>query len=143
MKKEQREDDSKLLKACGLKVTPRRLELVALLKRAKHPLSAHDIKTQWKKGSVDMVTLYRALDALVAASVVRKIDLQHGHTDYELVTPGEHHHHLVCIGCGAIEDVEGCPAKSMQKQLLEASANFSSIQEHSFEFFGTCNTCIA
>ncbi len=132
-----------LLREKGLKVTPQRLQLIALLAQLNEPMSAHEIKAKWKQGDIDTVTLYRALDALVAASIVRRVDLQHGHTDYELMVPGDHHHHLVCTSCGTIEDFAGCPAKNIEKRALKGSSKFASLREHSMEFFGTCKTCIA
>jgi Fe2+ or Zn2+ uptake regulation protein len=134
---------AELLRSNNLKATPRRMYLLSLLEKAKIPLSAHELKAMWKQGETNVVTLYRALEALAVSGIVRRVDVQHGHTDYELVVSGEHHHHLVCTGCGTIEDVEGCPAKSIEKRALKDSSKFSSLQEHSLEFFGTCNKCAA
>ncbi len=143
MQKTRTEKYAETLRKQGLKVTPQRLELITLLTQLKEPMSAHEIKEKWKKGEIDTVTLYRALDALVDASIVRRVDLQHGHTDYELIVPGEHHHHLVCTGCGTIEDFIGCPGTNMEKLALKSSSQFASLREHSLEFFGTCKTCAA
>jgi Fur family ferric uptake transcriptional regulator len=141
MPKTRAEKNAEMLRKQGLKVTPQRLELISLLTQLKEPMSAHEIKAKWKKDDIDTVTLYRALDALVGAGIVRRVDLQHGHTDYELVISGEHHHHLVCTSCGTIEDFIGCPGKNMEKLALKSSSKFASLGEHSLEFFGTCKTC--
>jgi Fur family ferric uptake transcriptional regulator len=143
MPKTHAEKYTEMLRKQGLKITPQRLELISLLSQLKKPMSAHEIKAKWKQGDIDTVTLYRALDALVDASIVRRVDLQHGHTDYELVMPGEHHHHLVCTSCGTIEDFAGCPGKNMEKLALKSSSMFASLREHSLEFFGTCKACAA
>ncbi len=143
MPKTHAEKYTEMLRKQGLKITPQRLELISLLSQLKKPMSAHEIKAKWKQGDIDTVTLYRALDALVDASIVRRVDLQHGHTDYELMVPGEHHHHLVCTNCGTIEDFAGCPGKNMEKLALRSSSKFASLREHSLEFFGTCKTCAA
>jgi Fe2+ or Zn2+ uptake regulation protein len=136
-------DYATLLRESGLKATPRRIHLLSLLSKATKPLSAHEFKSAWKQGEADVVSIYRALEALASAGIVRRVDLQHGHTDYELVIPGEHHHHLVCTDCGTIEDFEGCPAESIERAALKESSKFSSLQQHSLEFFGICNTCTA
>ncbi|HVB20065.1 MAG TPA: Fur family transcriptional regulator [Candidatus Paceibacterota bacterium] len=141
MSKTHAEKNSEMLRKQGLKVTPKRLGLISLLAQLKEPMSAHEIKAKWKHGDIDTVTLYRALDALVSTGIVRRVDLQHGHTDYELVMSGEHHHHLVCTSCGTIEDFIGCPEKNMEKLALKSSTRFASLGEHSLEFFGTCKTC--
>lgn len=136
-------DYTALLQESELKATPRRLHLLSLLAKANKPLSAHEFKDIWKQGKTDVVTLYRALEALASAGIVRRVDLQHGHTDYELVISGEHHHHLVCTGCGTIEDFAECPIKPIERRALRGSSKFSSLQEHSLEFFGICNVCAA
>jgi Fur family transcriptional regulator, ferric uptake regulator len=133
---------AELLRKRGLKATSRRLYLLSLLAKAKSPMSTHELKSAWKKGATDVVTLYRALEALVTVHIVRRVDLRHGHTDYELITPGEHHHHLVCTRCGTIEDFEQCPV-DIEQLALKRSTKFASLREHALEFFGTCNTCAA
>jgi len=136
-------DHASLLREHGLKATPRRVYLLSLLEKAEQPLGTHELKALWKQGDTDVVTLYRALEALVSAGLVRRVNLQHGHMDYELALPGEHHHHVVCTGCGAIEHIH-IPAESvLEKQALASSAKFSSLSEHALEFFGTCKTCAA
>ncbi|MHB1163207.1 MAG: Fur family transcriptional regulator [Minisyncoccota bacterium] len=130
-----------LLRERGLKATPLRIQLIELLAKVRKPISTHEVKSEWQYGEVDTVTLYRALEALVSAEIVRRVDLQHGHTDYELVISGEHHHHLVCTDCGTIEDFEGCPAESIERAALKESSKFSSLRQHSLEFFGVCNAC--
>jgi Fur family ferric uptake transcriptional regulator len=132
---------TEMLRSKGLKVTPHRLELITLLTKMKEPVSALEIKASWQNDPIDMVTLYRALDALVDAAIVRRVDLQHGHTDYELVVPGEHHHHIVCTGCGIIEDFSDCYGKVLETMALKNSSKFASLREHSLEFFGTCKSC--
>ncbi len=129
------------LREHGLKATPRRLYLLSLLSTVKKPLSAQELKTLWRQGEISVVTLYRALEALASAGIVRRVNLQHGHTDYEIVVAGKHHHHLVCTGCGVIEGIQGCLAEKLEKQAMQASSKFSSLSDHSLEFFGTCNTC--
>ncbi len=134
---------SALLRERGLRATPRRLQLLSLLARAERPMSAHEIKAKWKRGRIDLVTLYRALDALVAATLARRVDLRHGHIDYEINRSGNHHHHLVCTGCGVIEEVTACPGKNLGELALARSAKFASLEEHALEFFGTCKACVA
>ena len=141
MPKTHIEKNSEMLRKQGLKVTSQRLELISLLTQLKKPMSAHEIKAKWEKDDIDTVTLYRALDALVAVGIVRRVDLQHGHTDYELIVPGEHHHHLVCTSCGTIEDFRKCQGKDIAKLALNNSSKFVALREHSLEFFGTCKTC--
>lgn len=128
----------KLLQASGSKITPRRLALLAILKKASSPLSVEAIATALS-GRMDRVTVYRALDALSAAGAVRRIDVGHTHAHYELV--GDHHHHLICKSCGRIEDVPQCSGATLERRALQTSKHFDRIEDHALEFFGLCNSC--
>jgi Fur family ferric uptake transcriptional regulator len=127
-----------LLRLHGLKATPQRLTVLSLLAKAKKPVSIAEL--QKKASSLDNVTLYRSLETLVENSLARPVDLRHGHTDYELTTDREHHHHIVCEKCGAIEDFEWCPEPALEKKILK-NTSFAKLTDHSVEFFGLCKKC--
>jgi Fur family ferric uptake transcriptional regulator len=129
-----------LLRTRGLKSTPQRLYILELLSHASKPLSIAELQKK-ARGKIDTVTLYRSMETLVEKSLVRPVDLRHGHTDYELVGEEGHHHHLVCERCGTLEELESCPAESIQKKLAQKASRFSMLTDHSLEFFGVCNSC--
>ena len=57
-----------------------------------------------KRRRVGLASVYRTLDQLSAEGCLQKIELGDAVTRYEPVLPdGEHHHHLVCDGCGKVE----------------------------------------
>ena len=122
----------------GLKVTPQRLQVLKLLAEVQKPVSIAELQ---KKAQLDSVTLYRSLETLVGKSLVRPVDLRHGHTDYELVSEGKHHHHIVCEKCGAIEDFDWCPETNLKNKILTNTKSFAKLTDHSLEFFGVCKKC--
>jgi len=128
-----------LLQTAGLRITQPRIALLAVLSCAKHPLRAQEIAKKLPTGSADTATVYRSMNALVDAGIVRRIDLDTQAKFFEL-DRGDDHHHLVCVVCHKIEDVHTCEVDSITKHVLKSSA-FSSINHHHLEFFGTCNTC--
>jgi Fe2+ or Zn2+ uptake regulation protein len=129
-----------LLRKSGYKVTHGRLTILQVLAKADHPLSIAEIMKNL--GShINQATLYRALEALTAVNIVRRVDLHHPHAHYELVEGGSHHHHLICTQCGYIEDVLDCDAKDIEKTVLKRSTSFTLIEKHSLEFFGYCKKC--
>ena len=136
----KRQEYASLLRTHGLKATPIRIQLISHLEAAREPLGAHEMQKLWQDDAVDIVTLYRAFEALARAGIIRRVDVRHGHADYEL-SAHDHHHHLVCTECGLIEDFKGCPGKAMEQAALKGSSRFSSLREHSLEFFGTCKKC--
>src|SRR3989344_7644364 len=88
-----------LLRKSGLRATGGRIQLLKTLAQEKKPITIDELKE--KLGShLDMVTLYRALEALKSANIVERMDLQHGHAHYELSAGRAHHHHAVCRSCG-------------------------------------------
>jgi Fe2+ or Zn2+ uptake regulation protein len=130
----QKPDFKARLKDAGFKITPRRLELLDLLWKEEKPLAVGTLGAKLK-GGINEVTLYRALEALAGAGLIRRVDLGHGHVHYEMEK--KHHHHVVCTDCGTIEDVTICPLPALEK----SSRRFKSIYSHNVEFFGQCNNC--
>lgn len=135
-----RPDFLQLMRAAGLKATPARVTLVSFLARQKKPLSVQAIGRRLRVGAFDQATVYRALKALTAAGLIRRIDLRHGHAHYELATAD--HHHVVCLTCDRIADVTNCDLTRMTRVALRQSG-FAEIREHSLEFFGICQKCRA
>lgn len=133
-------DFSKLLHNARLKATPRRLLLLKTLQQVEKPLTASEVEHRLK-GSMNGVTVYRALEALVLRGIVRKVDTQHAYTHYELVATKKHHHHAICSLCGIIEDVDACLPPSLEKDVLKHLKGFSSLTGHALEFIGRCKQC--
>ena len=129
-----------LLRAARLKVTPARQDVLRILGNARWPLSVRMIAGMLGPAA-DQVTAYRTLEVLAAAGIVRSVDLGHGHAHFELVAGREHHHHLVCESCGAIEDVASCGDRTLERAVLKRSKSFASIRTHALEFFGLCAKC--
>lgn len=123
----------------NLKVTKPRLAVLQVLHSATTPVDVQDIQTALKL-AIDQVTVYRILQSFVTAGLIRKVNLRHGHSDYEIVSASDHHH-LVCLKCGLIEDFEGCHADQLAKIALKNSRHFKQIQDHALELFGYCKTC--
>lgn len=90
-------------------------------------------------------SLYRTLGVLEHAGVVAPHHGSRGVTRYEIAEwLSGHHHHVVCIDCGAVEDIE-IPAED--ERLLDEliggvskSVAFDPI-DHSLEIVGRCVNC--
>jgi|SRR5579859_4429235 len=132
-------DFKNLLRGAGFKITPARVELLNILWAEQKPLAVHALEKKLKE-RMNEVTLYRALEALAQARIIRRVDLGHTHAHYEMEK--EHHHHLVCTDCGDIEDVEVCPLPALAREIGKGSRKFSTIYSHSAEFFGLCRVCL-
>lgn len=129
-----------LLEQAGLRITEPRLRLVSLLTSETRPRPALYLAKKLKT-AVDAVTVYRALEVLLRAGLVTRTDFHHGHSEYELVADRAHHHHLVCTNCGLVEDVMSCDEQHLEHAALARSKHFTTVREHTLEFFGRCTQC--
>lgn len=123
------------LREVGLRATAPRLAVLRALLNT--PLSLEELKQAVKKDT-HQATVYRAIKDLVAARIVRRIESPLG-TRYE--HQATHHHHITCLSCGRIEEVDVCIPISIKQAALQSAKSFSSIQEHSLEFVGVCSPC--
>jgi Fe2+ or Zn2+ uptake regulation protein len=88
----------------------------------------------------DTATLYRMVERLVEAGVLRRIGLHERARYYELVLPGRHHDYLICTECGAIGDIDlACPVDAIERELA-GRTGYSGLQ-HDLVFFGRCPEC--
>ncbi len=139
-------DAAETLKKAGLKLTPSRIAALDAFSHACCPLGADElIGMKGLKGS-DSATIYRTISAFEDAGIIRRIDLGKAYKDssrYELAgrISGNHHHHMICESCGAIEDFKKCIAEDISSLALSASSLFSRIDDHSLELFGQCKKC--
>jgi Fe2+ or Zn2+ uptake regulation protein len=131
---------TRLLREAGYKATAGRLRLLAVLRASKEPLSIQELMRKLAGTKIDQATVYRVLSVLEGIGVVRQVNLRHGHADYEFVDADDHHH-LVCMVCKRVEDLPGCDSEAIAAQTLKKAKHFAKITQHSFEFFGICNTC--
>jgi Fur family ferric uptake transcriptional regulator len=82
-----------------------RAAVIELLAAEACCVSAQEIADRLRERGrpVGAASVYRALDLLTRAGVVARVEVGAGGARYEVIAPGgEHHHHLVCDGCGTI-----------------------------------------
>jgi Fur family ferric uptake transcriptional regulator len=89
---------------------------------------------------VGIASVYRILELLQSLGLVVRLDLGGGVARYEPSLPGgEHHHHMVCVGCGEVQPFED-PA--LERALSGASKRAPfSVHEHDVVLRGRCPDC--
>lgn len=90
----------------GLAVTPQRLAIIrALLASENHP-RAEDIyvTVRRKQPHISWATVHRTLEQFCEVGEARKVTILHDSARYDGHV--ESHHHVVCIRCKRIRDVE-------------------------------------
>ena len=83
----------------------------------------------------DFSSVFRALEQLERDGEVLRIDLGDGKARFEAV--GEHHEHVRCERCGAVEAVQGCV---VEDAVVERRTGFA-VTGHRVLFAGVCPRC--
>jgi Fe2+ or Zn2+ uptake regulation protein len=84
-----------------LRLTKHRQDIMSVLTHSQSPLSASEISTKLPK--INLVTIYRNLEAFVAAGTIKKLHLGDTEAKYEVQeTP---HHHALCLQCDLIRHI--------------------------------------
>jgi Fur family ferric uptake transcriptional regulator len=113
----------------------RRRVLDAVLAQPAH-FTVDDVLRSTRK--VGRATVFRTMRLLLDLNIVCRILLDGGTLHYRLSSRG-HHHHLVCIECGRVEDFSRCDVASLVRDL--ASATDYEIESHWLEVYGRCSAC--
>ena len=128
----------------GYKLTPQREATVAvLLENEKDHLSAEEIYMLVKQKSpeIGLATVYRTLEMLTDLKIIDKISFNDGVSRYDMRKEGakHFHHHLLCLECGGIEEVEEDLLLEVEK-VVERRYAFQ-VKDHRLTFHGVCQAC--
>lgn len=134
----------KQLHAASYKLTPQReATVLVLLEHEADHLSAEDVFLLVKDKSPDigLATVYRTLELLTELKIVDKINFGDGVARFDLRKEGaDHfHHHLICIECGKVEEVQEDLLGDVEK-IVENRWQFT-IKDHWLTFHGICKDC--
>jgi Fe2+ or Zn2+ uptake regulation protein len=132
------------LRRAGQRYTTGRQRLVGVLHGAERPMTIAELMADDRR--LSQSTTYRNLAVLEQAGVVHRIVGSDEFARFELAEDltGRHHHHLVCISCGSVEDFEAPP--KVEKGLDDAIGRFRSTTgfraaTHRLDLLGTCGRC--
>jgi len=128
------------LDQAGVRLTGPRREIAALIAKRNGHFTAADLIADASKRrlGVGRATIFRLLDLLTEQRLVERVDLPDGRHAYVPCEPS-HHHHLVCVACGAIAEVDDCGIDTVTAEAARRSG--FEIQSHRLELFGRCPHC--
>ena len=116
-----------------------------LIENEKDHLSAEDVylKVKDKAPEIGLATVYRTLELLAEIKVLDKINFGDGVARFDLRKEGakHFHHHLVCMECGKVEEIEEDLLPEVENR-VENEFNFK-ILDHRLTFHGVCSECQA
>ena len=81
--------------------------------------------------------IYRNLDILSEEGLVRKLELAHAQRRYDGNI--KNHYHVLCTGCGRVDDMVTIKADGIEELLGVKS--YYQITGHRLKFFGLCPDC--
>ncbi len=131
------------LRRADLRYTSGRRALVDLLAQAGRPVSIADIADDLP--GLPRSSAYRHLVDLQVAGVVRRVAANDDFARFELAEDlTEHHHHLLCVGCGKVTDVT--PSQSFERQVSRTVDELATDQNfephgHRLDVIGLCADC--
>lgn len=136
-----------LLKQNGLKVTTQRVTILEVLQdRPGRHMTVEEIydcvKGQYP--DIGLATVYRTIQLLSELHLIDKLNLDDGYVRYEIGKMGDplsthHHHHLICLNCGAVSSFEDDLLDTLEKRIYE-NVGFEVV-DHEVKLFGYCNNC--
>ena len=132
------------LKEREVRFTSGRRSVVGALAASDGPRSAAELHAEIGV-RVPLSSLYRSLAVLEDVGVLVPHFGMKGVTRYELADWLQgHHHHLVCVNCGSVDDVE-LPAKVEERLhgLVDEIGSLSRFNpiDHVLEVEGRCSRC--
>ena len=130
------------LRRAGQRYTSARRALIDVLAAARRPLTVADIAETDRL--VPLSTTYRNLAVLTQVGVLHRFsgaDCARFELAEDLT---EHHHHLVCLNCGEVEDFTLPPSaeRAVSKALEDLAISSGYLLEgHRLDALGRCARC--
>jgi len=130
------------LRERGHRLAPQRYAVVrALVEGGEHPSAEqlfHRVSDAYPMMS--RATVYKTLDTLNAAGEVLELEFREGPNRYDANIPSAHPH-VVCTGCGRIDDVRLDRLGPSVQEVAEQMGY--QISGYRLDFYGLCSTCLA
>jgi Fur family ferric uptake transcriptional regulator len=122
--------------------TPPRQQVLDVFTRHHLPMTAAEVHRRLKNRRINLASVYRALSFFSRLGVLTSVDHVREGRRYELSDAHRsHHHHLICQGCGTIQDFEGCFLGEFERRARKEKR--FRILRHELRFFGLCQACAA
>ncbi len=132
------------LRRVGQRYTSGRRILVEALTRSPRPMTTAEVVAA--DPQLLQSTTYKNLALLEQVGIVHRVMGSDEYARFELAEEltGHHHHHLVCVSCGSVEDFE--VPQRVEKGLADAMGDLTTgtgfrAQSHRLDLLGTCGRC--
>ena len=129
------------LKKAGLKATLPRIKILQILE--ENPLRHMSAEDVYKvllgtNEDVGLATVYRVLTQFETAGLVSRHHFEGGQSVFE-INQGEHHDHILCVGCGKVDEFVDEVIEQRQRAIAKKSGYVMT--DHSLYIYGMCGEC--
>ncbi len=127
----------KIFKEKNIRVTPQRIGIYEVLKKAKRHLTAEEIyeKITEKFPALSLATVYSVLGIFKEKNLIREIRIIPEKSYFDIHI--ENHHYFLCRMCGGIYDIN-IPFCTTLKEREIAGCLIENFQSY---FYGICKEC--
>jgi len=137
-------DLNKILREKGYKFTTQRQHVFEVVSENEGMhLNSQEVYELVRKKypEIGVATVYRTLALLEEMGLIYGVDFEDGFRRYEVTKDDEQHrhHHLICIECGSIQEVEEDLLGSIEERILQK--NKFKVVNHRVKFYGYCEKC--
>jgi Fur family ferric uptake transcriptional regulator len=124
-----------------LRVTRQGEAILGVMRTSSSFRSAQDLYRELREAGepVGLATIYRHLQSLSAAGVLDALQTNEGEVLYRSCNTSDHHHHMICKGCGESVEIESPEFEEWSERV--ASRHGYSDVTHTVEVFGLCPGC--
>ncbi|MEX0832807.1 MAG: Fur family transcriptional regulator [Actinomycetota bacterium] len=133
--------EAPMLEQADLRPTKQRLAIIEAIEKSGRLVTAQALHAKLNKKGADgpgLATVYRTLQALADAGLVRTFPAGEGELAYKLCDP-VHHHHLICENCGRVAEIPSCEVEDWASAV--ARKRGFQVSSHQAEIYGLCERC--
>jgi Fur family ferric uptake transcriptional regulator len=124
----------------GYKLTLQRRVVIGAITASPDHLTPAELyrKVHKEHPNIGLTTIYRTLEILARLELICELHAGGRGRSYTIGAP-EHHHHIICTGCGAVVDFSGHHLSQLEARLSRETG--FEINGHLLEFTGRCRNC--
>jgi Fur family ferric uptake transcriptional regulator len=140
--KEIQSSFERFVRSRGLKLTAQRQRIFERAFQTHEHFSAETLY-RWLREEegpkVSRATVYRTLGLLLEGGFIDSLDTGRGELMYEHTLGHRHHDHMVCLGCGRIEEFHDPRIEVLQEEAC--SQRGFRLVSHDHRLLGYCRSC--
>ncbi|MCA8987732.1 MAG: transcriptional repressor [Planctomycetaceae bacterium] len=126
----------------NMRLTPEREIIVDEVFESHEHFDAEELSDRLKGGGkkrVSRSTVYRTLESMESAGLIRKVARPNGSEIWEHDYGYPQHDHLICRKCGSLQEFQNEEIKAILERQADLMGFF--MDGHRLEVFGLCSDC--